>query len=171
MKTVFAILALIVLVAGMSIAQKPRDPLAAKKTQALSNLKQLTVGTLIYASDYDDLLPYTRDTDTVFAVTFPYIKSKELLKSSNPNGGRIEFNLRIGGVALRTIRDPNAVPMFFDSKPWPDSKRPVSFVDGHVIFASPDQWKQFQAQMKKKLARAAKGQPLPKTTIEKMYRM
>jgi len=63
MKKAFTLIELLVVIAIIAILAAILFPVfaqaksAAKKTSDLSNLKQLAVGTLMYAGDYDDLFP------------------------------------------------------------------------------------------------------------------
>src|SRR5580698_8859977 len=51
------VIAIIAILAAILFPVFAQAKLAAKKTQALSNVKQLTLGILMYDNDYDDLFP------------------------------------------------------------------------------------------------------------------
>lgn len=65
MKKAFTLIELLVVIAIIAILAAILFPVfaqakeAAKKTQAISNAKQLGTATLIYATDYDDYFPFT----------------------------------------------------------------------------------------------------------------
>jgi hypothetical protein len=64
---------------GASIPAMPAQEYASsQKTQTLSNFKQVALGTIMYASDYDDELPYVQNTATIQAVTYPYMKNLDV---------------------------------------------------------------------------------------------
>lgn len=105
---------------------------AARRTQTLSNAKQVALALIMYSADYDDVLPYAQDTATAQAVTMPYSKSSEIWKSNNPNDGRILFNTALGGVLSTSIPNPAEVALIYDAKEWPDGSRIIAYADGHA---------------------------------------
>lgn len=130
--------------------------LAAKKTVTLTNLKQLAIGALLYAGDYDNRLPNPPDTDTVFNVLFPYLKNRGVFNSENPLSSKISWNLSIGGLLVNSLKDTAQVPMFFEPIAWADGSRGVAFVDAHCKFLKPDQWKSAQPKLNLKMDGHAK---------------
>lgn len=153
---------LLALVYSTGSAQQDKNQINRAKTVALTNMKQLAIGVLLYVSDYDDILPLVQDTDTIFAVTMPYLKNKQLFKSLNPSGGRINFNLNLGGVNIQKIPNPSMMPLYFDSKPWPDGLHLVGYADAHIAFANPARWEKDHKQLQLKLKRTVKGNALRK---------
>jgi prepilin-type N-terminal cleavage/methylation domain-containing protein/prepilin-type processing-associated H-X9-DG protein len=77
------VIAIIAILAAILFPVFAQAKAAAKKTQDLSNLKQIGLGVVMYAGDYDDKFPrtyYSGATGTRIrwrAVTHPYIKSGE----------------------------------------------------------------------------------------------
>ncbi len=132
--------------------------LPAQKTTR-DNLKMTSVATLLYLSDWDDVLPHPRETKSVFAAIYPYCKNVKVFRSANP-GSRILFNLSIGGVAQTSIEKPAGTVLFYDEKPWPDGSHLASFCDGHVSLISAASWKKVAQTLHLKLKATAK--PLPK---------
>lgn len=122
----------------------------SERTMCMTKLKQLSVGFLIYSSDYDDVLP--RRTDWMDAI-MPYIKNLELLhcptvsKDDKENYGYAYCDLR-DGINLKTIREPAKAELLFDSTlieknasgsistlPTPGrhgGKNNIAYADGHV---------------------------------------
>ncbi|MEZ0325739.1 MAG: hypothetical protein ACAH95_07520, partial [Fimbriimonas sp.] len=78
--------------------EQTEQTIAARKTQTISNMKQIALGAMMYSNDYDDVLPFAQNTATVQRVIRPYLKNDSLWKTMNPNGGRILFNMNVGGV-------------------------------------------------------------------------
>lgn len=85
-----------------------------------------------------------------------------LIRSSNPRGGELLFNLRVGGVNLAKLgtSKKNAI-LFYDSKAWPDGSRTVAFANGQVAQVSRSKWKIVGKSLRKRYPRAAR-RPLPK---------
>ena len=104
------------------------------RTATLSNTKQVALGMLMYASDYDDRFPLSlsRQRDLERAVT-PYIMmSAALFRSLNPAGGVIEPNPNVAAVPAGGVMDPGSAVMLFETYDWPDGGRVVAFTDGHA---------------------------------------
>jgi len=135
--------------------------LAAKKSATQSNLKQLTLGMIMYSNDYDDEMPYVQSTKAAYEVTSPYVKNRAITKSLNPNGGDFQLNMAVAGVNTTLIKEPASTPLYYEATAWPDATRCVAFVDGHVKFVAPDEWNRLQPYLFMKLKRT--GKPLPAT--------
>ena len=95
----FTLIELLVVIAIIAILAAILFPVfaqakeAAKKTQSLSNVKQIVLGTMMYLGDYDDTFPQSEtgsgDTYVTWvAVTEPYMKSGD--KSTNVNTGIVQ---------------------------------------------------------------------------------
>ncbi len=124
-----------------------------KKSEAqicMSNLKQLSVGMMIYASDYDDYLPKSVNWSDV---VMPYIKNLEVFKCPTISNRDkklygISFMSSCLGINLPQVEEPAKQYMLFDSDDLKknsignESKLPkpgrhngnnhVSFLDAHV---------------------------------------
>lgn len=113
--------------------------------EALSNIKQIGLATMIYSSDFNDKLPAADSTAKAEDEIYPYIKNRDLFKYRNPNGGQILYNTKLSGVNVTKVPKPVETVMWYDEKPWPDGKMLVCYLDGHVSFTDA---KTFQAQLK-----------------------
>jgi prepilin-type processing-associated H-X9-DG protein len=140
-------------------AGEPGRPATAEQAATLSNGKQLALGMIMYCTDYDDLMPYVQSVVTVKEVISPYLKNMELWKTNNP-ASQWHMNMSISGVQMVAIPEPAATPLFYESAPWPDGRRVVTFCDGHVQLVGKDAWAGMAKYLKLKLPRAAK-KPLP----------
>ena len=129
----------------------------AEQSESMSRLKQTSLATMMYASDWDSVLPYTQSTASAENVLLPYAKTSKIFHSP-VNGGRFEYNLNIGGVLLTALPAPAETPEWVETVQ--NSKAPVyvAFVDGHVA-------KKPLAETKKGLAvkykRSSNSKPLP----------
>ncbi len=74
------VIAIIAILAGILFPVFSRAKEAAKKTQCLSNSKQLSMGVILYSNDSDDVLPPTQNGDSVLwpDLLNPYVKSKQV---------------------------------------------------------------------------------------------
>lgn len=102
------VIAIIAILAGLIFPVFARAKASAKKTQCLSNLRQIGTAMGIYMGDYDDLFPYASDAadkgapqiwaqepefqaqlmamPLMHEVLQPYAKSKEIFRSPADNG-------------------------------------------------------------------------------------
>jgi hypothetical protein len=131
---------------------------AAKRTYALSNVKQLALGMVMLSTDMDDIFPYVQSTAHMIELTMPYFKNAEIPKSLNPNGGRLLFNISLAGVSAVELEAPHEVPMVYDEKPWPDGRWLVGFADSHAKFLTQAEWDGLAKNLKLKLKKH--GKPL-----------
>ncbi|MBV6457962.1 MAG: hypothetical protein HONBIEJF_01083 [Fimbriimonadaceae bacterium] len=134
--------------------------------KAKSSAKQLAIGFLLYASDYDDVLPYPQNDETWQRVVYPYIKNRDVFQTGNPQKSKWTFNANLGGVNLVAADEPARTPLFRDSKAWPTGERLTGFVDGHVTALQGADLKASEKAWAKKYKRTAK-KPLPADHFKK----
>jgi prepilin-type N-terminal cleavage/methylation domain-containing protein len=82
------VIAIIAILAAILFPVFARARESARRTGCASNLKQITTGILMYAQDYDELLPYQQDGDLCdygksrhavwITSTMPYVKNKQV---------------------------------------------------------------------------------------------
>lgn len=105
------VIAIIAILAGLLFPVFARAKAAAKRTQCLSNLRQIGMGMGLYMADYDDLFPNAVDAADKYSPQIwdaspefrdqignmplmnqalePYVKSKEVFKSPADKGTRV----------------------------------------------------------------------------------
>lgn len=76
----------------------PHDHSNSKRLHALSNVKQLATGIIIYQSDYDDLNPPASGMPAVRVVLQPYLKNDNLFKPIEDISTTPQFNFNLAGV-------------------------------------------------------------------------
>jgi prepilin-type processing-associated H-X9-DG protein len=133
---------------------------SARQSVTLSNAKQVALGLMIYAQDYDDAFPYAQSTKAMQFATFPYVKNKSIFKSANPKGGMFLFNMAISGANGSSITEPASTILIFESEPWSDGRRAVAFCDGHAKFVNSKEWYSLMQKVKAKDIKHV-GKPLP----------
>lgn len=142
--------------------QKPAsDATQIKQLTSLIDVKMLGVATTVYASDWDNVYPFVTNVKSLKVVTFPYVKDKKYWRTENPKG-EIHFNFSLGGARVKDIADPGKVPMYYESQPWSDRSRAVSFVDGSGRMVSSLDWGETASRLLLHLPKA--GKPLPVST-------
>lgn len=138
---------------------------APYRTPGLSQVKQSSLGVLLYSSDYDDLFPYVRTPSQLVEVTCPYTKSRDAWKTFNPGKpGIFVYNPSLPGASLADLKSPETIPMVLD--PYGRRGRNesdgwffiTSFVDGHAKSVRESDWAPFKAKLSLKLKRY--GKPL-----------
>ncbi len=144
--TVFGCLSLLILLFGPVFWRVGRGG----PRPCSSNLKQVILGTLMYAQDFDDRFPpRLRWIDSVM----PYIKNESVFRcpellESDRNAYGYAFNGILSSVPLKNVTSPESTPVIYDSDqlgrgafdhvssfPTPGRHKGgnyIGFVDGHV---------------------------------------
>lgn len=144
----------------LGMGNLPAGNSRSKQTAGLSNAKQLALGMIMYASDFDDVFPWPQSTSKAQEVIAPYLKNDRLWETGNPESSRFLFNMNLGGVSIVDIDSPAETPMLYESKPWPDGRRIVAFADGSARIVQAESWFNVEKGLSLKFKRTAK-QPLP----------
>ena len=92
----------------------------ARRASCMSNVKQLSMASLMYAQDYDDTLPGAGAD--IQSLVMPYLKSERLFEG---------FQYTFPGGKISDYQEPAKTPLGFI--PVEGGKIQV-FLDGHVIF-------------------------------------
>jgi prepilin-type processing-associated H-X9-DG protein len=87
---------------------------AAKRASCASNLKQLSLGLMMYVQDYDDKMPPAGVWATVIV---PYTKNSQLyVCPTRPDvASAYAFNQKLSGRVMAKVASPAASPMLFES--------------------------------------------------------
>jgi hypothetical protein len=111
---------------------------AARKTAALSNIKQVSLGIVMYTGDHNERFPLAMDSARTFGpVIDPYVKNRALFMSMNPAGGEILGNKKLSGKRFDKVVDAAQTIMIYDSLPWRGEKALVGYTDGHARASEP----------------------------------
>ncbi|MFM9873010.1 MAG: prepilin-type N-terminal cleavage/methylation domain-containing protein [Fimbriimonadaceae bacterium] len=120
-RTAFTLIELLVVIAIIAILAAILFPVfaqakdAAKKTQSVSNLKQVGTAVAIYNADYDDVMPPSayfvglgtlNQVFSVYDALDPYMKNKQILVSPADSPGQ-SWKARLNGLGLNPM--PNGV--------------------------------------------------------------
>lgn len=115
---------------------------AALRTACLSNVKQLSLGTAIYASDHGDRLP--KDASRWKAAIMPYVKIETIFHCPADPSGAVSYFLdpRVAGKTTTSIRSPAETAMIVEGTPKKTAFRhagrcSLGYVDGHARSADP----------------------------------
>lgn len=120
------------------VPEMTRARTAARSATSLSNLKQLVLGMVMYAEDWDGKLP---DAAKWRSQIKPYVKNEEIFNS--PFGGyQYCFNAKLSGVNIHKVLNPSDVVILYEGyngKPPvagyylpADGAARVAYLDGHV---------------------------------------
>jgi prepilin-type processing-associated H-X9-DG protein len=149
-----------VLAARQSSAQNA--PVGNGVPSSVSQLKQIGLALLMYAQDYDEMLPPMQNAATVKRALSPYVRGNEAVFADplthepyqpNPglSGRRRSLVVTSGrdsqGKPTRPRRHPSEIPApaaqvvaFYEASPAPDGTRAVLFLDGHVQVIPEAEW-------------------------------
>lgn len=148
----------VALVALYGFQREAPEMLQVQELDSVINVKALAYGMNLYAADYDGVYPNANSIKPIKVVTLPYVKTKDCWKTKNAKS-EIRLNFSVAGVAVKSVKDPAETALFYESKPWSDGRRAVSFVDGGAALKSTHDWAQLSTGLVLRLPKAAK--PLP----------
>jgi hypothetical protein len=139
-----------------------QDPTSAEgeRKLALINAKTLGLGTVMYASDFDEVFPYAFQTASVAQVIQPYIKDTGATESPT-KGGKFNYNTNVGGVLMSTFTSAATVPMWYETVPDKKISVAVAYVDGHAKLVPPAEAGQLKKAAALHFKRPSNSKPLP----------
>jgi prepilin-type processing-associated H-X9-DG protein len=118
----------------------------AKRVASASNLRQVGMGIVMYASDHQGTLPANLD-----AIQKDYIHNPSILHSPMSNAPTGEDLVYMGNdqLQLNRLQNPSALAVAYDSAALMQGKGTnVLFLDGHVEWVEPDRFEQVMADAK-----------------------
>ena len=117
---------------------------ASAATMALSRVKQVAVGIMLYATDNDDRYPKADSTLAARAAVLPYLKDGSLWPLGPRD--RVLYNTALSGVSEVAIDQPSSTLLLWQETPDADGSRAVGFADGHGETVGADEWKTIWAR-------------------------
>jgi prepilin-type processing-associated H-X9-DG protein len=145
------VVAVILLLIGLGVAVFAtwgfRSRSTAVQAACLSNIKQLSMACLMYATDWNDTFPTATDPQGFQNQIMPYVQNAGLFVCPDaPNEPGYVFNPKLAGKTLKSISQPANTPMLWDAGARPGGVQPapgtttgrhngsdnVSFADGHA---------------------------------------
>ena len=144
-------------IASLKVQQPTKSP-NDLQTVALSKIKQVSTATFMYASDFDDVLPYVANAKEAQKVIWPYIKNAEVFKSPRA-GADFRYNTNIAGVKITAIPSPAEAIMWYEFTPA-GINPVVGFVDSHARVVLPDKMNAFKSGLNQKYPRRHDSQPV-----------
>jgi prepilin-type processing-associated H-X9-DG protein len=121
----------------------------AKEVNSLSNVKQISLGLIMYAQDYDEV--FIPDAARFKETILPYIKSEAVFTSPFDPAGTIsyKFNPQLVRKSMAKIAEPANTVMVFEGEHKKllfryDGKAVVGFADGHAKFVTPEEAKKLR---------------------------
>jgi len=112
-----ASLVMLLLLAAILFPVFARAREKARQTSCLSNLKQISLGVLMYAADYDEVHPMA---DNWSDAVMPYVKNNQIFicpSAADQTQRSYAYNGGLDQTSARVIPQPALVAMAFDSQP------------------------------------------------------
>lgn len=107
------VIAIIAILASILFPVFARARENARRTSCSSNLKQISLGFLMYAEDYDGRLPHY-PPEGIMAMVYPYVKNNQLFQC--PSSG---LNRQNDPTMTSYFSTDYGVPGSYDSPSWP----------------------------------------------------
>ncbi len=107
---------LVAILAAIMIPVFARARGQARTTSCLSNVKQLSLGFLMYSSDWDEHFPNGADSWELEQQILPYVRNQGLFTCPTaPSEQGYEWNPNLVGVSVADISNPANVPALWDA--------------------------------------------------------
>jgi hypothetical protein len=108
----------------------------ALRSATLSNAKDISLAVLMYATDYDNVLPPAFATTEDLRSSVAAYSTMELdFTSKNPDGGEFLPNSLLQGVDTMFVFDPTQAVLVYESLQWKwKNGRVVAYLDGSALF-------------------------------------
>ena len=121
----------------------------AQAVSSLSNVKQIGTAAMMYAQDYDEVLP--APASKYKDILMPYIKSEQIFHApAAPATETVSysFNKHLEGVQMAAISHPAETIMLYEGKDMKpeyryEGKTVIGFADGHAKLHTPEQVAKF----------------------------
>ena len=130
-----------------TVFTKARD--AARATVCLSNMKQICLGAMMLAQDYDE--KFKLKAEAYKKSLMPYVKREDIFKcpADSGSGASYSFNASLAGVSLARIAAPAQTVLLYEGKNGKldfrhDGKAAVGFADGHAKLVSAEDAKKLR---------------------------
>jgi prepilin-type processing-associated H-X9-DG protein len=107
------------------------------------NLKQVGLGVLQYAVDYDTTFPPMETAEEVMKAVLPYTKNEAIFVHPK-SGEAYQPNPALSRKKMSSVADPAAMVMFYEMSPADDGTRGILYADGHVKRISEAEWPQIK---------------------------
>ncbi|MBV9865275.1 MAG: hypothetical protein JO316_08000 [Abitibacteriaceae bacterium] len=119
----------------------------AANTASVNNLKQLGLGTMMYAQDHNNILPPLKDAAAFKKAVLPYVKANEMFVYP-ATGEAYQPNPFLRGKSLGDFAKPGETIILAEANRAPDGSRAVLYLDGHVQRLSGPALDAFEQDMK-----------------------
>ncbi|MBI3922616.1 MAG: hypothetical protein HY318_14430 [Armatimonadetes bacterium] len=126
------------------IAEQTAKPVNASSD---SNLKQLGLALIMYANDYDDVLPPMKEAATVKKALLPYIRTESIFVHPGTHEP-YQPNPILSRKKLAHIKFPASMVALYEASPAADGTRGLLFLDGHVARIPETEWPQHKQASK-----------------------
>lgn len=125
---------------------KEIDDTVAKKNlndSSNSNLKQLMLGVMQYAQDYDEKFPPMQSMYVLKKAVYPYVKSEQIFLQPSNKKFYVP-NAALSKMSMARLQLPAKFAAIYEADFGSDGKRGVGFADGHVKRVTPAEWAQIK---------------------------
>jgi prepilin-type processing-associated H-X9-DG protein len=126
----FIFLGLLALVLKPSGKYVPAVAVRRQSAIALSNIKQVDLGFMMFENDYNHSAPEMRDPLVFQGMLRPYIKNSSVFKDPD-TGWTFAANGKLSRVDMSKLTMPANIVTLYDPDPV-DGQRIVAYADGHV---------------------------------------
>lgn len=142
-------------VSAWAIGQGLNPAQRKARAQTEENVKQCGLATMLYTVDNDDRFPAAKSMRQLREQVAPYLRQRASMWESKNPGSKVLFNFNLAEVEMGSIKPSDRVPMYYESKAWPDGARVYfelrgNFRDAKARTVQQNEWPAIAKGLKKK---------------------
>jgi len=116
---------------------------ASGEAGSLSNLKQMALAVVMYAQDYDEVLPPLKTLGEAEEALSPYVRDESIFAQPDTDVP-YKTNPVLSGKKMAHITNAADMILFYEAKPADDGTRGAAFLDGHAKRLTADEWERYK---------------------------
>jgi hypothetical protein len=131
----------VIVIAGILFPVFSQAREKAREMSSMSNLRQIALGTVMFAQDHDQKLPPMDSMDKFKSSVGPYLQSQKGSDLFTEPGANVPYQLNgdVSNKSMASLSDPAKTVIIEESAPHSDGKIAVAYADGEVRLVMPGQ--------------------------------
>lgn len=113
---------------------------ASTDTASLQNIKQAALALMMYANDFDDVMPYVQSSRSAYSIVVPYSRNSAVFFTADSPPRMFRLNMALAGVHTPQVPRPDRTVLLYDPELRRDGRRTVAMLDGSARAVDAAEW-------------------------------